>query len=126
MNAELLAVNIAAHWVQAGVLATSALIAIRLLNLNEPRSRLAALHIAVVAIVVLPLVQPWSVAEPAVLATTPAAAVDVGTVVSAMPLGGEQDAAPWLNPAQGAVTIVAAGILMRLLWLFYGVIRLAR
>jgi TonB family protein len=126
MNVELLAVNIAAHWVQAGVLATSALIAIRLLNLNEPRSRLAALHIAVVAIVVLPLVQPWSVAEPAVLATTPAAAVDVGTVVSAMPLGGEQDAAPWLNPAQGAVTIVAAGILMRLLWLFYGVIRLAR
>ena len=43
MNADLIVRNVAAHWIQAGVLATSALIAIRLMNVNMPRARLAKL-----------------------------------------------------------------------------------
>src|SRR5688572_7561597 len=126
MNAELLAGNITAHWVQAGALATSALIAIRLLHLNEPRSRLAALQLTVMAIVALPLVQPMRVDQPARRLVSTAPNVYFSTVYEIAGGREEPGAAPWLNPATGTVAVVAAGIVMRLLWLFYGVIRLAR
>ena len=57
MNAELLAGNIVAHGLQAGMLAASALLAMRLLLLREPRMKLAALHATLAAILLLPAVQ---------------------------------------------------------------------
>ena len=125
MNAELFAGNIAAHWIQAGVLATSAVIAIRLLNLNEPRARLAALHLTLVAIVLLPMVQPWRLDVPA-LETTGAAVVLNDAPVSQEASGGSVGAVSSPDPSAAVVVIVGAGIALRLLWLLYGVIRLAR
>ncbi len=126
MDAELLAGNIVAHWVQAGALATSALIAIKLLHLNEPPARLAALHVTLVAIVLLPLVQPWRSDEPALQVSPTATAVEVSTVVSGAVAAGELGMRSWLSPARVAVAIVVAGIVMRLSWLFYGIVALAR
>jgi TonB family protein len=131
MSAELLAGNIAAHWLQAGTLAASALGAIRLLNLNEPRSRLAALQLVPTAILLLPLMQPWRPEAPAQQMTIFATAtkffatttVDASAVISETYAA---DAAPWIDPAVGIVAILAAGMATRLLWLFYGVVRLVR
>jgi TonB family protein len=133
MNAELLVGNIAAHWLQAGTLAASALVAMRLLNLNEPRARLAALQLVLIAILLLPL-QPWRSEARAQQMTTFAAAtklfvttiVDASAVISETDAIDEADAAPWIDPAVGIVAILAAGTAMRLLWLFYGVVSLAR
>ena len=125
MSIEVLAGNIAAHWAQAGVLATSALIATRLLNFNDARAKLAALHLTLAAIVLLPIAQPWRVDVPA-LETTAAA-----VVLSDLPLRegesrGSIGAVSSPDPSLAVVLIIAAGIAVRLLWLFYGVVRLAR
>jgi TonB family protein len=126
MSAELLAVNIAAHWVQAGILSAAAALAIRLLNLNEPRSRLAALHLTVIAIVALPLLQPWKTVEPAVEVTSSA------TVSTAAPIATHEltqsviEPASWANPSSAIVAIVIAGVALRLLWLLLGILRLSR
>ena len=126
MNGELLAGNILAHWLQAGALAISALIAMKLLHLNEPRARLAALHLVLIAIVMLPLVQPWRPEEPGLQATPAAMTVNASTVMPDTAAGGEPDVAPWIDPARAIVVLLAAGIVMRLLWLLFGVFRLAR
>ena len=125
MSAELLARNIAAHWIQASVLAASALVAIRLLNLNEPRARLAALHVTLVAIVVLPLVQPWRTEVPQLETTSAVIAASIGPVTQ-----GAADASigamSSLDPSRSVVAIAVAGVAMRLLWLFYGIVGLAQ
>jgi TonB family protein len=123
MGAELLAGNIAAHWVQAGVLAASALIAIRALSLDEPRAKLAALQLTLLAIVLLPFVQPWKVADSALDVTTSAM---ITSVVPREIAEGSIDAVSRPDPSLAIVVIVIAGGLMRLLWLFYGFVRLGR
>ncbi len=125
MSAELLAVNIAAHWVQAGVLAATAFVAMRVLNLNEPRARLAALHVTLVAIALLPLVQPWRTKGPPLETTSLAVVTSVGPLTQAA-AGGSIGAASILDPSFAVVAIAVAGVLMRMLWLLYGIIRLAR
>lgn len=125
MNAELLAGNIAAHWVQAGALAVSALVAIRLLNFNKPRARLAALHVTLAAIFLLPFAQTWQSYEPVSEVTT--TAVWIATIGTSETVGDiEVSARPWLDPRLAVIMIVVAGIALRLLWLVYGVVRLAR
>ena len=117
MTAEWLAGNIAAHWIQAGVLAVSALIAIRLLNLNEPRARLAALHVTLVAIVLLPLLQPWTAIEPALEVTSSAIVSSAAPVHTLEAAQGGIEATSWPDPSLAIVAIVMAGMGMRLLWL---------
>jgi TonB family protein len=126
MNADLLAGNIAAHWIQAGILSAAAALAMRLLKLNEPRGRLAALHLVLAAIVLLPLMQPWRAEELPLQVMPSATAVDVTTVVSETITRGQVDVAPWLTPVRATLAIVAAGIVMRMSWLFYGILSLAR
>lgn len=128
MDAELLARNIAAHWVQAGVLAASALIAIRLLQLEEARARLAALHVTLAAILLLPLMQPWKTVEPAIEVTTSAVvgATSALAVNSQAPMRNSLDVTSWADPSFALVAFVIAGAGLRLLWLFHGVIRLGR
>ncbi len=126
MSAELLAANMAAHWVQSGLLAAAAIIAMRLMRLHEPRARLAALQLTVIAIIALPIAQPMRVEEPAprMVAATQTNffdAVVYEDAGSAVP-----GAATWLTPARAALVIAVAGIVMRLAWLFYGIITLAR
>jgi TonB family protein len=126
MAIDLLAGNIAAHWVQAGLLAASALVAICLLNLNEPRARLAALHVTLVAIVLLPLLQPWMVIEPALEVASSAVVSSAAPVHTLEAAQGGIEATSWPDPSLAIVTIVMAGVGMRLLWLFAGIIRLSR
>ena len=114
MNAELLAGNIAAHWVQAGVLATSAVIRrCGCSSLNEPRARLAALHLD--ADRALPSCRWCSRGGPmnrhfemSPAATTEAA---VAAISAETPAGDGLAAASWLDPStRGVVAILVAGV----------------
>jgi TonB family protein len=125
MDVELLARNVTAHWLQAGVLAMSALTAIRLLNFNDPRAKLAALQLTLVAIVLLPIVQPWRVELRTIETTTAAVAINEAPLTEGAAVG-SIDAVSSPDPSLALVLIVAAGIALRLLWLCYGVMRLAR
>ena len=125
MSADLLAGNIAAHWVQSGILAGTLLIALKGLRVRDPRSRLAALHLVFIAIFFLPVVQPWRVnvdPPPAPVSTAPA---EAGTApeISAQ-------TASFTTPPIAAtfwiVCVVAAGIFARLLWVLYGLLQLRR
>lgn len=126
MSAELLAGNIAAHWLQAGAVAASALMALRVLHLNEPRARLAALQGTLVAILLLPAVQPWRPDEPIPSVTAIAATTDVMTGTPEAVASTSAGATSALAPAFVAVVLVVAGVVFRLLWLLAGVARLAR
>ena len=125
MNAEWIAGNLAAHWLQAGVLAASAMAAMSLLRLHEPRARLAALHVTLIAILLLPAVQPWRPDEPALRVTPAATAIDAEPMVSE-PFTNSAIAAPSFEPALAAVMLAVAGIVVRLAWFFYGIVQLAR
>jgi TonB family protein len=125
MNAETLAGNIAAHWIQAGILWASAVLAIRLLNLNEPRSRLAALHLTVIAIMALPLLQPWKMMEPALeVSSSAVASIAVPYEVQDAAQTGEE--ATWPDSSRAIVAIVMTGVGLRLLWLLFAILRLSR
>jgi TonB family protein len=126
MNAELLAGNIAAHWIQAGILSAAALLAIRLLNLIEPRSRLAALHLTMIALVTLPLLQPWKTIEPALELTTPAIVSTSASFEMQDAAQGTLEVASWPDPSPVVAAIVIAGVCLRLVWLLFGIIRLGR
>src|SRR5947208_2017815 len=121
MNAPLLAANLAAHWIQAGVLAVTTLCALRLLRVKEPRIGLAVLQILLVLIVLLPWVQPRRTREKAVVVSTPAVAT--ATITVSAPLG---NAAPPLRaqnriePSRMALAMIAAGTVLRLVWLLVG------
>ena len=126
MSAELLAGNIAAHWIQAGLLSAAAALAIRLLKLNEPRSRLAALHLTVIAIIALPLLQPWKTVEPALEVTSSASVSIAAPFEMHEPAQSVIKAASWPDPSLAVVVIVTAGAALRVLWLLFGIIRLGR
>jgi TonB family protein len=124
MDADLLVRNIVAHWFQAAALATSALIALRLLALKEPRARLAALHVTLMVIVLLPLIQRWRLETVPAHVTAPEATVQIPTKIftAVIPV----DPAPTIDPSLVVLAIAGAGIVMRLLWLLYGLVSLAR
>ena len=126
MTTEWLAGNITVHWMQAGVLTLSALVAIRLLNLNEPRARLAALHLTLAAIVLLPLLQPWTSLEPTLEVASSAGVSSAAPVHTLEAAQSGIEAASWPDPSLAIVAIIMAGVGMRLLWLLFGIIRLGR
>jgi hypothetical protein len=123
MTAELLARNVAAHWVQVGLVAGSVLAAMRLLKVRAPRLRLATLHAVPAAALLLPLMQGWRQADPAEGAL-------VATIESAAgPQSGAgvaQPPAPGFAAGPFVLGIVFAGIGLRLVWLSSGVLRLLR
>jgi hypothetical protein len=61
MNAEMLAANIVAHWVQAGVVAAASISAIRLLDVRAPGYRLVVLQLTLLTSLLLPVMQPYKV-----------------------------------------------------------------
>lgn len=126
MNAELLAGNIAAHWIQAGILSAAAVLAMRLLKLNEPSARLAALHLTLLAIVTVPLLQPWKTAEPALQATSSAIVSIAAPAETQEAAQAVVEASAWPDPSLAFVAILIAGVGLRLLWLLFGIIRLGR
>jgi TonB family protein len=128
MNAPLLAGNLAAHWVQAGVLSIVLVSAIRLLRVKEPRLRLALFHLLLILIVFLPWLQRWQVREqPASLVSSQITTTTVVEIPA--PLATAMPAAPArmrIDPAILALCIIAAGIVLRFAWLLLGFVRLRR
>jgi TonB family protein len=129
MNVDLLAANLAAHWVQAGLIAIAAILALAVLRVKDPRLRLVALQTTMWLMVVLPWVQPWQPRrelDPAPPAATSAASPfertrDAAPLPSAPPA-----ATSTLDPTAVALAIVGAGIVARLSWLSFGGLCLVR
>src|SRR5258706_10867218 len=124
MDAELLAANLTAHWIQAGVLALSALFALQLLRVKEPGLALAALQAVLGVTLLLPWLQPWKSLD-----VLPPASIQAAVAVDlpVQPAGGHAPhpaQAPPVRAASIALSVVVAGILLRLMWLIFGVIRL--
>ena len=125
MNTEVFAWNVAAHWIQAGIVAASALIALRLLHVTGPHARLWALHLTLGAIVILPVLQPWRSDLVTPGETFTGATVEAGAAISrtaAAPIG----AAPSVAVPLVVLAIVIAGVVLRVFWLLYGIANLAR
>src|SRR5262245_13078143 len=126
MNAELLVGNITAHWFQAGIVAASALLAMRLLALHEARARLAALHLTLAFILLLPAMQPWMPFEPAIRATPAVTTIDSAPITSEAVTPSAAGAVPSIDLAFASVTLAAVGIVIRLIWLVCGIAALTR
>jgi TonB family protein len=124
MNAELVAANIAAHWIQSGMLVAATLTVLWLLTPATPSFRLAALQLILALTIVLPTIQPWNTSlQPATS----------GIATTTVTIAGEPSApgAPtarftWSDVAQLLVTVVFAGVVLRLSWLLFGLVRLSR
>jgi TonB family protein len=123
MNPQLLAANIAAHWVQSGLLVGAALLTIRALRVDDPRVRLLTLQLVLAAVVMLPLVQSRQTVEPT-------QGVSTTTTSAVVALDGSPDVAvanvSRVDWALAALVVIAVGAVVRLLWLGIGVARLSR
>ncbi|MDE3165989.1 MAG: M56 family metallopeptidase, partial [Acidobacteriota bacterium] len=116
MSPDLVWSNVAAWCLQIGLLVGVAGFAPALLRLAHPRHRLAFWHILLLACVVLPLAAPWRretiVVTPV---TAPLPAVAPGAAIAV------EHPVPWTRIALYAL---AAGAVLRLLWLAGGLWRL--
>src|SRR5688572_16133227 len=111
MNVELIAQNIAPHWVQAGVIAAASLSAMRLLKVRAPRYRLIALQLTLVTILLLPLTQPYVVEEqPQVPGPVGGDAVIQTKFFAAKITVPSPAPPPLIDPVQGLLLIVVSGV----------------
>jgi TonB family protein len=130
MSADLLASNLAAHWIQSGLVVAAALAAMTVLRVKEPRLRLALFQFILLVILALPFVQPWE-SQPLVVyiaananSLDGEAAMSSGSALQDEPVPLFR-ARQWLDQSL-IVAVVVMGVVMRLLWLFYGVLTLTR
>jgi TonB family protein len=129
MNADMLAANIAAHWVQAGIVTVASLSVMRLLRVRASGYRLVALQLTLLTGLLLPLIQPYAVDGQPQRPAAPVADVQrvptkfFDAVVEVAP---QPRALPSIDPLQALLLVVVAGVALRLGWLTCGVIRLAR
>jgi TonB family protein len=129
MNADMLAANIAAHWVHAGMVTVASLSAMRLLRVRASGYRLVALQLTLLTGLLLPLMQPYAVGGQPQRPAAPVADVqrvptkffDAVVEVAPQPQG-----LPSVDPLRALLLVVVAGVALRLGWLTCGVIRLAR
>ncbi len=89
-------------------------------------SEVGGTSLTLVAIVLLPLLQPWTAIEPALEVTSSAIVSSAAPVHTLEAAQGGIGATSWPDPSLAIVAIVMAGVGLRLLWLFYGIIRLSR
>jgi len=123
MSGNLVLNNVVAYSLQVGLLVGLAGFIPALLRLRQPGARLAYWHILLAACLLLPLVRPW---RQAVIAGT----VEVTNVITAV--HAETGAASHallpaflrLDKSEIAMLLLAAGFLMRLIWLASGFWRL--
>src|SRR5580700_663326 len=71
MTASLLAANLTAHWIQAGLVSIVALLALVVLRVKEPRLKLAVLQAVLAVTLFLPGVEPWRTTETVPNVTSP-------------------------------------------------------
>lgn len=130
MTAELLAYNVAAHWMQACVVAVAAWLGVTVLRLRDCGLLLKYWLAVLFLLLLAPWIQPWQpvVATPAHGAPAPAgmegelaggAGVSVAGSIIALPAErGSVDPWTWV------LGLLAAGVLVRLAWLGLGLARL--
>ena len=132
MTAELLAHNVAAHWMQAGAVAGIAWLGVAVLRIREPRFLLKYWQAVLLLLLLAPLVQPRQpVAEapagvplpPGDLESVLSAAVDAPVAVSIIALPAERGS---IDPWTWMLGIATAGVVVRLVWLGVGLVRLVR
>lgn len=130
MTTELLAHNVAAHWMQAGAVAGIAWLGVAVLRIRAPRFLLTYWQSILLLPLLVPFVQPRQpVAEAP--AGAPLPPVDLQSVLSAaadVPVAGSVIALPaerWsIDPWTWMLGIAAAGVVVRLVWLGVGLVRL--
>ena len=132
MTAELLAHNVVAHWLQAGLLAGVAGLGVAVLRLRRPGFLLRYWQAVLLLLLVAPWIQPWqSVAAAPTSALAPISgmeqAVESGAGVSVAGRVIALPAARWrVDPWTWALGLLAAGVIVRLGWIGLGLLRLAR
>jgi TonB family protein len=118
MNLQLLWDNLVTYSMQIGLLVGLAAFIPTALRLRLPAAKLAYWHILLAACLLLPAVRPW---KQVVLTMTTYVPTTIPISVPRHPAP-----APMLSPAQIALLVLGAGMLVRLVWLASGFWRLAR
>ena len=132
MTAELLAHNIVAHWLQAGLLAGVAGLGVAVLRLRRPGFLLRYWQAVLLLLLVAPWIQPWqpvAAAPTGVLAPISGMeqAVESGDRVSVAGRVIALPAARWrVDPWTWVLGLLAAGVIVRVGWIGLGLLRLAR
>ncbi len=118
MNLQLIWDNLVAYSLQIGLLVGLAAFVPAALRLRLPAVKLAYWQILLAACLLLPAVRPW---KRVVLTLTTYVPTQIATPVTRQP-----PVAPGLSPAEIALFLLGAGMLVRLVWLACGFWRLAR
>ena len=132
MTADLLAHNVVAHWLQAGLLAGVAGLGVAVLRIRRPGFLLRYWQAVLLLLLVAPWIQPWqpvAAAPTGVLAPISGMeqAVESGDGVSVAGRVIALPAARWrVDPWTWALGLLAAGVIVRLGWIGLGLLRLAR
>ena len=132
MTADLLAHNVVAHWLQAGLLAGVAGLGVAVLRLRRPGFLLRYWQAVLLLLLAAPWIQPWQpVAAAPAADLTPISgmeqAVESGDGVSVAGRVIALPAARWrVDPWTLALGLLAAGVIVRLGWIGLGLLRLAR
>ena len=132
MTADLLAHNVVAHWLQAGLLAGVAGLGVAVLRLRRPDFLLRFWQAVLLLLLVAPWIQPW---QPVATAPTSALAplsgmeqaVESGDGVSVAGRVIALPAALWrVDPWTWVLGLLATGVIVRVGWIGLGLLRLAR
>ena len=132
MTADLLAHNVVAHWLQAGLLAGVAGLGVAALRIRRPDFLLRFWQAVLLLLLVAPWIQPWqpvAAAPTGVLAPISGMeqAVESGDGVSVAGRVIALPAARWrVDPWTWALGLLSAGVIVRLGWIGLGLLRLAR
>ena len=118
MNLQLIWDNLVAYSLQIGLLVGLAAFIPTALRLRLPAVKLAYWQILLAACLLLPAVRPW---KRVVLTLTTYVPTQIAAPVTRQP-----PVAPGLSPAEIALFLLGAGMLVRLVWLASGFWRLAR
>ena len=120
MTLDLLADNLAAHWMQAGALAGAAWLGVAAVRLRQAPVLLRCWQGLLLLLLLLPWIQPWHPAAPPGVAmmNTGVAVVHEAPGSSVMPASSSLDLWAWLLP------LLAAGAVVRLAWIAVGAMRL--
>ncbi len=132
MTADLLAHNLVAHWLQAGLVTGVAWLGVTVLHLRRPGFLLRYWQAVLLLLLVAPWIQPWQpVAAAPAADLTPISgmvqAVDGGDRVSVAGRVIALPAARWrVDHWTWVLGLLAAGVIVRVGWIGLGLLRLAR
>src|SRR6266571_676067 len=118
MSTHLIWDNLVAYSMQIGLLVGLAALVPALLRLKAPHAKLAYLHILLAACMLLPAIRPWK--REVLTVSRP-----VLTTIADLPSMPDMPSTP-LSTAEIALMILAAGVVLRLLWLAAAFWRLSR